>query len=94
MDAIKNIFATVFSEKNIKMMEKMGKQAFEIAKQKSAVFVQEARKVAEKQGKELAKKAEVVKQEAAKKADEVKREAAKKADEVKKEAAKVAKKKD
>lgn len=95
MDAIKNIFASVFNEKNMKVLEKMGKQAFEVAKQKSAGFMQEAKKVAEKQSKELAKKAEQVKKEAAKKAEEVKKEASKKAGEVKKEAAaKVAKKKD
>lgn len=83
MDTIKNMFAQIFSEKNMKTLSKMGKQAFEVAKSKSAVLIKEAKKISEQKGKELTKKA-----------SEVKMEAVKKIEEVKKEAPKVAKKKD
>lgn len=79
MDAIKNIFAQVFSEKNMKMLEKMGRQAFEMAKSKSSVLMKEAKKMAEQKGKAVAKKADEVKKEAAKKVGDVKKEPAKSA---------------
>lgn len=88
MDALKNIFAQVFSDKNIKMLQKMGKQAFDLAKTKSAVLMKEAKKFAEQKGKEVSKKADEVKKETTKKAAEVKKEATKKAADVKKDATK------
>lgn len=93
MEAIKNIFAQVFSERNMKMVQKMGKQAFDLARTKSAVLIKEAKKFAEKKSKEASKKALEVKKEATKKVAEVKKGATKKADEAKKEDAKATKKK-
>lgn len=79
MDTIKNIFAQIFSERNMKMLEKMGKQTFQFAKEKSTVLIQEAKKIAEQKSKEMGKKADGVKKEVTKKVTEAKIEPTKEA---------------